>query len=153
MFLQGDCVVTSASHLPSASTCEFAVLRALDAKLGRIEAVIENDDPLRRRAAGLGIEHERRVVERYREEFGDGVVAGSDPFDKRDGASVAAAVAQTLAAFTVGAPVIFQACFRDKGFIGFADFIVRQHDGRYLVQDTKLSPLPNPSTFLQIAAY
>src|SRR6218665_3507428 len=55
MFLQGDCVVTSASDLASASTCEFAFLRALDAKLGRIEAVIENDDPLRRRAARSGI--------------------------------------------------------------------------------------------------
>ncbi|PDQ34462.1 MAG: hypothetical protein B5766_11070 [Candidatus Lumbricidophila eiseniae] len=153
MFLQGDCVVTSASDLASASTCEFAFLRALDAKLGRIEAVIENDDPLRRRAAGLGIEHERRVLERYREEFGDGVVAVSDPFDKRDGASVAAAVAQTLAAFTVGAPVIFQACFRDKGFIGFADFIVRQHDGRYLVQDTKLARRAKVSALLQLAAY
>src|SRR6218665_2525979 len=76
MFLQGDCVVTSASDLASASTCEFAFLRALDAKLGRIEAVIENDDPLRRRAAGLGIERERRVLERYREELGDGGVGG-----------------------------------------------------------------------------
>jgi len=153
MFLQDDCVVTSPSDLASASACEFAFLRALDAKLGRIEAVIENDDPLRRRAAGLGTEHERRVLERYREEFGDGVVAVSDPFNRRDEASVAAAVAQTLAAFTVGVPVIFQACFRDKDFIGFADFIVRQHDGRYLVQDTKLARRAKVSALLQLAAY
>ena len=44
------------------------------------------------------------------------------------------------AAFAAGAPVVFQATFADEGFIGFADFIVRQPDGRYLVQDSQARP-------------
>ena len=38
MYLLGDAVVTSASDLKKASECEFAFLRALDAKLGRAGA-------------------------------------------------------------------------------------------------------------------
>ncbi len=48
---------------------------------------------------------------------------------------------------------MFQATFADEGFIGFADFIVRQPDGRYLVQDSKLARRARVTALLQLAAY
>ena len=66
MFLLDGDVVTSASDLTAASKCEFAFLRKLDAKLGRIEAVPDAEDAMLERTARLGDEHEERVLENYR---------------------------------------------------------------------------------------
>jgi len=152
MYLVDGTVVTSASDLKKASECEFAFLRALDAKLGRIEAVPDPEDAMLERSGRMGDAHELRVLERYREQFGDGVVEIERP-SVRDAAAVAAAVEATNAAFASGAPVVFQATFADDGFIGFADFIVRQPDGRYLVQDSKLARRAKVTALLQLAAY
>ena len=54
--LEGD-VVTSASDLTAASNCEFALLRKLDAKLGRIDAVDDTADAMLERTGRLGDEH------------------------------------------------------------------------------------------------
>ncbi|WP_067879712.1 TM0106 family RecB-like putative nuclease [Agromyces aureus] len=152
MYLVDGTVVTSASDLKKASECEFAFLRALDAKLGRIDAVPEPEDAMLERSGRMGDAHEERVLERYREQFGTGVVEIERP-SVRDAAAVAAAVEATNAAFAAGAPVVFQATFADDGFIGFADFIVRQPDGRYLVQDSKLARRARVTALLQLAAY
>jgi predicted RecB family nuclease len=53
---------------------------------------------------------------------------------------------------------VFQATFFDESdpaapMIGFADFIVRQPDGRYRVQDTKLARSVKVTALLQLAAY
>ncbi|SFR83080.1 uncharacterized protein SAMN05428970_2732 [Agromyces sp. CF514] len=152
MYLVDGTVVTSASDLKKASECEFAFLRALDAKLGRIEAVPDPEDAMLERSGRMGDAHEERVLERYREQFGAGVVEIERP-SVRDAAAVAAAVEATNAAFAAGAPVVFQATFADDGFIGFADFIVRQPDGRYLVQDSKLARRAKVTALLQLAAY
>ncbi|MGI9822268.1 TM0106 family RecB-like putative nuclease [Agromyces sp. Marseille-Q5079] len=152
MYLVDGTVVTSASDLKKASECEFAFLRALDAKLGRIEPVPDPEDAMLERSGRMGDAHELRVLERYREQFGDGVVEIERP-SVRDAAAVAAAVEATNAAFAAGAPVVFQATFADDGFIGFADFIVRQPDGRYLVQDSKLARRAKVTALLQLAAY
>ncbi|GAA1829840.1 TM0106 family RecB-like putative nuclease [Agromyces salentinus] len=152
MYLVDGMVVTSASDLKKASECEFAFLRALDAKLGRIEAVPDPEDAMLERSGRMGDEHELRVLERYREQFGAGVVEIERP-SVRDADAIAAAVAATNAAFAAGAPVVFQATFADDGFIGFADFIVRQADGRYLVQDSKLARRAKVTALLQLAAY
>jgi len=150
-------VVTSASDLKKASDCEFAFLRELDVKLGRDTLFAPLDDPMLRRAGELGDAHEERVLERYRAEFGSGVVEIPRP-DVREPDEVAAATAATIAAFEAGAPVVFQATFSDEpvpgqGFIGFADFIVRQPDGRYRVQDSKLARHARVTALLQLAAY
>ena len=50
-------IVWSASDLKAAAECEFAWLRAIDAKLGRVAPVDEPDDPTLRRAGELGGEH------------------------------------------------------------------------------------------------
>ena len=66
-------LVTSASDLKAASECEFAWVRAIDARLGRIAQVVEPEDLTLERAARLGDRHEQRVLERYLAEDPDGV--------------------------------------------------------------------------------
>lgn len=152
MYLVGDTVVTSASDLKKASDCEFAFLRELDVKLGRDTLFEPSTDAMLERAGRLGDAHEERVLQRYRDEFGAGVVEIARP-DLRDPEQLDAAVEATRAAFESGAPVVFQPTFVDDGFVGFADFIVRQPDGRYLVQDSKLARRARVTALLQLAAY
>ncbi|HYI34494.1 MAG TPA: hypothetical protein VEX88_13625, partial [Glaciibacter sp.] len=59
--LEGD-VVTSASDLSAASKCEFAFLRKLDEKLGRVDPLPETVDAMLERTSRLGDEHEARVL-------------------------------------------------------------------------------------------
>ncbi|MET1052232.1 MAG: TM0106 family RecB-like putative nuclease [Mycetocola sp.] len=150
--LAPESLVTSASDLTTASKCEFAFLRKLDAKLGRIERVEEVVDDMLARTGRLGDEHEARVLEAYKERFGTGVALIERP-DELTRDSLAAAVAATRQAFADEADVVFQATFFDGRFVGFADFIVRQSDGRYLVQDTKLARSAKVTALLQLAAY
>ncbi|WP_168625689.1 TM0106 family RecB-like putative nuclease [Cryobacterium sp. BB307] len=152
MFVLDDRVVTSPSDLTVASKCEFAFLRKIDAKLGRVEPVEDPEDAMLERAARLGDQHEARVLERYRERFGSGVVEIARP-DELTAETLAAATAATHDAFENGADVVFQATFFDGDLIGFADFIVRQPDGSYLVQDTKLARRARVTALLQLAAY
>src|SRR5689334_11890750 len=67
-------IVWSASDLKAAAECEFAWLRAIDARLGRVEAVEEPEDLTLERAGRLGTVHERQVLADYVERFGEGVV-------------------------------------------------------------------------------
>jgi hypothetical protein len=60
-------VVTSPSDLSTWAACEWAFLRRLDAKLGRIPAVPEVADAMLDRTARLGDDHEIRFLERLRE--------------------------------------------------------------------------------------
>ncbi|WP_308797347.1 TM0106 family RecB-like putative nuclease [Agromyces silvae] len=152
MFLLDGSVVTSASDLKKASDCEFAFLRELDVKLGRDTLFEPLNDAMLERAGTLGTEHELRVLARYREQFGDGVVEIEQP-NVRDAAAVASAVALTRDALLAGVPVVYQATFATDGFIGFADFIVRRPDGRYRVQDSKLARHARVTALLQLAAY
>ena len=152
MYLLGGTVVTSASDLKKASECEFAFLRALDAKLGRCEPVPDPEDAMLERSGRLGDRHEELQLEAYLAQFGEGVAQIERP-DVRDAAAVQAAVDATNAAFARGADVVFQATFATDDFIGFADFIVRRPDGRYLVQDTKLARRAKVTALLQLAAY
>jgi len=152
MYLVDGTVVTSASDLKKASECEFAFLRELDVKLGRDTLFEPVADAMLERSGRMGDAHEHRVLEAYRAQLGSAVVEIERP-DVRNAAAVQAAVEATQAAFAAGAPVVFQATFADEGFIGFADFIVRQPDGRYLVQDSKLARRARVTALLQLAAY
>jgi len=172
VFLLDGAVVTSASDLTAASKCEFAYLRALDAKLGRIPPIEHPADAMLERTSVLGDEHEARALGRYRDEFGSGVVEIERPRPMTR-ESIEAAVRASADAFHAGADVVFQATFFDDGsadapgaasvaagrdgvpiaFIGFADFIVRMPDGRYRVQDTKLARTARVTALLQVAAY
>lgn len=166
-------LVTSASDLTAASECEFAFLRRVDARLGRDVAVPLDDDPMLARAGALGDEHEQRVLDRYRHEFGVGTAgqpggvveiaraAPSRPHELHD------ALTQTVAALQGGADVVFQATFFDPAqraadaalgdpaiaYLGYADFLRRTDSGAYEVQDTKLARRAKVSALLQLAAY
>src|ERR1700727_2014660 len=72
VFVTGDSIIYSASDLAAAARCEYALLREFDAKLGRGPAVTVEDELLARTAT-LGNEHERRELERLRDEFGGAV--------------------------------------------------------------------------------
>jgi len=152
VFVLDGVIVTSASDLTEASKCEFAFLRALDVKLGRIEKAPEIEDPMYVRSSRLGDEHEHHILERYRERFGARVAEIERP-ESLTADALAAAVAETSAAFEGGAEVVFQATFFDGAFVGFADFVVRRPDGRYRVQDSKLARSARVTALLQLAAY
>ncbi|WP_240792220.1 MULTISPECIES: bifunctional RecB family nuclease/DEAD/DEAH box helicase [unclassified Salinibacterium] len=152
-------VYTSASDLTAASKCEFAFVRALDVKLGRIEGVALEPDAMLERTSTLGDQHEARVLEQYKQQGRVVEIARVNPTEP---GALDAAAHDTLEAFRAGADVVFQATFHERdepvdgveiAFLGFADFIVRGHDGRYIVQDTKLARSARVTALLQLAAY
>lgn len=145
-------IVWSASDLKAAAECEFAWLRAIDAKLGRVSAVAEPDDPTLERAGRLGIAHELRVLDRYRAEFGEGVIEIPEARSS-DAEELAAAVSATDAALGSPAAVVYQAAFATEEFVGFADFLVRDEHGRWIVQDSKLARHARVTALMQLAAY
>ncbi|WP_036437535.1 TM0106 family RecB-like putative nuclease [Mycobacterium sp. URHB0044] len=142
-------VIYSASDLAAAARCEYALLRAFDAKLGRGPR-ISADDELLARTATLGDDHERRQLDDLRTEFGgDVTIIGRPPYTD---AGLRAAAEQTMRAVERRAPVIYQAAMFDGRFAGFADFLVLDGD-RYRLRDTKLARSVKVEALLQLAAY
>lgn len=152
-------IVWSASDLKAAAECEFAWLRAIDAKIGRIEAVPDPEDATLERAAALGTAHELRVLDDYRHRFGS-AVREIPAARSSDAAALAEAVRLTDAALAdPTAEVVYQAAFATGEFVGFADFLVREPDGGdggprpWIVQDTKLARRARVTALMQLAAY
>ena len=175
MFVRDDTVYYSASDLTAAVKCEWALMRKLDAKLGRIVAAPEPEDAMLERAGVLGGEHEARALAGYLERFGQhrpgrpgGVAQITDAEPRTDAGALTAAMEETVAALRDGADVVFQGTFFADGFVGFADFLVRT-DARsdadagtgdvtgegpvYEVYDTKLARKAKITALLQVAAY
>ncbi|MBB5633305.1 putative RecB family nuclease [Cryobacterium mesophilum] len=155
--LDENTLVTSASDLKLASECEFAFLRMLDYRLGRIDAAPTDDDPMLLKAGELGGVRELAQLAQYREQYGDRVIEIAHP-EPRDRDTLRIAASSTLEALQSGAPVVFQGTFFDetepnRPFIGYADFIVLRPDGRYRVQDTKLARSSKPYMQDQLALY
>ena len=127
----GGRIVWSASDLKAAAECEFAWLRQIDAKLGRVSAVEEPQDLTLERAGRLGTQHELRQLEAYRAQFpGPGRVVELPETRSSDAEGIAAAVAATNAALADPVvDVIYQAVFSTDEFVGFADFLVRDESG------------------------
>ena len=153
MFVLDGAVVYSASDLAAAARCEYAVLRAFDAKLGWGPAV-SADDELLARTVELGGEHERRHLDQLRsavaDETGENVVVIGRP--RYTIAGLTAAADATRDAVQRRAPAIFQAAMFDGRFVGFADFLVL--DGaQYRLRDTKLARSVKVEALLQLAAY
>ncbi|GAA2532632.1 TM0106 family RecB-like putative nuclease [Microbacterium mitrae] len=144
-------VIWSATDLKKAAECEFAWVRSIDAKLGRIAGVDEPEDEMMQRAIALGLSHEHAVLERYRAQYGNDVVelATVGPTDPE---ALTRALEQTVAALHSPARVLYQAAFAHDDFIGFADFMVRTDVG-WLVQDTKLARTARVTALMQLAAY
>ncbi|MFQ6171721.1 TM0106 family RecB-like putative nuclease [Oryzobacter sp. R7] len=151
MFLLGDDrLVISASDLRTASVCEFALVRELDVALGRASALATADDAMAERVIQLGNEHEQAELRRLVSAHRGRVVQFERPTYTRAG--LEAAHAQTVAALTGDAEVVYQATFFDGGFVGHADFLERTPEG-WLVSDTKLARRESVPALLQIAAY
>ena len=157
-------LVTSASDLTRASQCEFGFARDLDVLFGRAAAIEQPTDVMLERTAGMGLVHEQRIIERYQ---ATGTVLEIErPTNARDPDALAERQAETLAALAAGTDVVVQATFIDLdldpaaspgdlaiAFNGYADFIVRQPDGRYRVQDSKLARRAKVTALFQLAAY
>ncbi|MFS0852908.1 TM0106 family RecB-like putative nuclease [Microbacterium sp. 179-I 3D4 NHS] len=146
-------VIWSASDLKAAAECEFAWCRAIDAKLGRVPAVEEPEDATLARAALLGDVHERNVLARYVADLGEAAVHRIDKVSSVDAEALAAAVAETEQALRSTAEVVFQAAFATEEFVGFADFLRKDPDGRWRVQDSKLARKARVTALMQLAAY
>jgi len=149
VFVDGGNVLYSASDLAAAARCEYALLRAFDAKLGWGPPV-DTEDQLLARTSALGDEHEHRRLEELRGQFGDEITVIGRPTYTAGGLSAAAA--HTLRAVTDRAPVVYQAAMFDGRFLGFADFLILD-DHRYRVADTKLALSAKVEALLQLAAY
>lgn len=145
----GGSIVYSASDIASAARCEYALLREFDAKLGRGPAVSVEDELLVR-AAALGSEHERRRLDRLREQFGaDVAIIGRPAYTL---AGLTAAANATHRAIANRAAVVYQAALFDGRFAGFADFLIRDGES-YRISDTKLARSAKVTALLQLAAY
>jgi uncharacterized protein len=113
MFVRSSRVYYSASDLKAAVECEWALMRKLDAKLGRIEAVEEVDDAMLERASLLGGEHEARALARFHEQFPETVVEIETEDARADPDILRAAQQTTIDALRAGKDVVFQATFFD----------------------------------------
>ncbi len=155
VFLLADRVVYSASDLSAAASCEYALLRTLDAKLGRIDTVHDAADPMLERTSALGLAHERRQLDLFQSRFGAGVAIMPRP--ERTLLGLADANAATIETALWKYDVLYQATFFDGRFLGFCDFLVkegtRSNDTAYSVYDTKLSRHARVPALLQLAAY
>jgi predicted RecB family nuclease len=147
VILLNDTVVYSASDLTAAAKCEWALMRKLDAKLGRVERVDDVEDDMLIRAGKLGTAHELRVLETLKQ------TRSVVEFEHPQFGEYAEAAATTAAALRDKADVLFQATFFDGRFLGFADFIMLGDDGAYEVYDTKLARSAKITALLQLAAY
>lgn len=154
MFLLDGSVCWSPSDLTAATACEYAVLRELDYRLGRVEPIEVKTDQLMERIAVLGDRHEERVLAALRAD-GRRVIDLSDrqlhTIEQRESAADAAQVAFTVAGLDVG-DVVYQPAFFDGELFGLADFVERTREG-WLVADAKLARSAKPRALLQLAAY
>ncbi len=144
--------VLSPSDLTANASCEFAWLRGVDVKLERLADVQHKADAMLERAAVLGDVHESRVLEGLRAQHGAGVVELDRP-DPYTPAILVESHARTIDHLKQGVDVLFQGTLFDGRFGGMADFMVRQTDGTYQVQDAKLARSAKVPALLQIAAY
>ncbi|MGV0802179.1 nuclease, partial [Mycolicibacterium elephantis] len=123
MFVTDDRVIYSASDLAAAARCEYALLRAFDAKLGRGPAVAVEDELLAR-TAQLGDQHEQRHLDELRGRA-DVAIIGRPSYTVE---GLTAAAQATMRAVQRRAPVIYQAAMFDGRFAGFADFLILEGD-------------------------
>ena len=150
MLVTDGSFIYSASDIAAAASCEYALLRDFDAKLGRGPVIAANDDELLARTAVLGTKHECQRLEQLRAEFGNAVVVIGRPAYTVAGFTAAADA--TRRAISNRAPAIYQAAMFDNRFVGFADFLIRDGE-HYRVADTKLARSPKVTALLQLAAY
>ncbi|MFN8018441.1 MAG: TM0106 family RecB-like putative nuclease [Acidimicrobiales bacterium] len=160
MFLLDDTWVASATDLVVALRCEYQLLARRAEKAGVAERLVVEEDELLKRAADLGIDHERAELAKLAEAHGEGAPGGVVRIDQpstKDRAQLEEAHRRTVEAMEGGAQVVYQAAFFDGRFHGLADFVVRVDDGtgpvRYEPADTKFARHARVEALLQLASY
>ncbi|MDQ4046585.1 MAG: TM0106 family RecB-like putative nuclease, partial [Actinomycetota bacterium] len=125
-------LVFSASDLVVASECEYRTLRILDEKLGRSPKADFPPDEMQARAGKLGDIHEHKVLDSLIAQYGmwnesrrTGVYTVERGTTER--ADLMGKHQETAAVLRSGADVVFQATFFDGEFLGYADFLVKDH--------------------------
>ncbi len=149
MFIIDGVLTWSATDLTLAAECEYALLRALDYKLGRAEAEQAPDDPFMKHIGALGDLHEARLLDELQATREVMVLKHVDGYSR---ANVEAARDATIAAFTAQPDVIAQAAFFDGEFFGYADFVQRTSEG-WMISDAKLARSAKPKALIQLGAY
>jgi uncharacterized protein len=143
--LLDDAILLSPSDLNAYLECEH--LTQLELAVARHELVKPADEnPQAELVKRKGEEHEAAYLAQL---LADGREVTAIPMDW----DLAAAARATEAAMRAGADVVYQACFVDGDWRGFADFVERQPDGSYEVVDTKLARRSKPSYVLQLCFY
>ncbi|MFI7481441.1 TM0106 family RecB-like putative nuclease [Kocuria sp. M1R5S2] len=150
MFLVDGKLHWSASDLTAATGCEYALLRSLDYKLGRADAIEEKKNSFLQHLGRLGDRHEARLLEDLQRERNVAVLDHIKP--PYTMVKVGAAAQATHDAFLDEPDVIYQTAFFDGEFFGYADFIERADDG-WVVCDAKLARSAKPKALLQLGAY
>ncbi|MEX5255092.1 TM0106 family RecB-like putative nuclease [Kocuria arenosa] len=150
MFLADGKLHWSASDLTAAAGCEYALLRSLDYKLGRADAIEEKKNSFLEHLGRLGDRHETRLLGDLQRERNVAVLDHIEP--PYTMVKVEAAAQATYDAFLDEPDVIYQAAFFDGEFFGYADFMERADDG-WVVCDAKLARSAKPKALLQLGAY
>jgi predicted RecB family nuclease len=150
MFLLEGRLIWTASDLTAAAECEYALLRAVDYRLGWAEKLNFPDDPLQEQIARLGDRHEQRLL-KSRQASGSVIQLPRVPTPYL-AAALTAADDATRAAFLQRPSVVYQAGFFDAEFHGYADFVELAENG-WIVCDAKLARSAKPKALLQLGAY
>ncbi len=151
--------VYSATDLVGFLACGHLTELERSALTGLVQKPIRNDPELDL-IAERGEQHERVYIGRLQEQ-GRTIVdlSAKRPEESDRGDFYRAQEQATRAAIERGDDVIFQACFFDGTWLGFADFLLRIEDPEaplgwsYEVADTKLAHKVKASALLQICVY
>jgi len=138
-------ILFSPSDLNAFLECEHLTQLELAVARGALERPAD-ENPQADLVKRKGGEHERDYLQAL-------VAEGREVVTIPNGWDLAVAARATAEAMRGGAEVIYQACFVDGSWRGFADFIERQADGGYEVVDTKLARHSKPAYVLQLCFY
>ena len=153
--------VYAATDLVAYLACEHLTQLERAAMADLVKRPMRDDpelDVIRKR----GFEHERRFLDELTASRRTAVTIRLDGSIEDDGDRLRMAAAETRAAMTDGADVIYQATFFDGTWRGHADFLLRVDDPNrpsafgpwhYEVADTKLARHVKSSAVLQICTY
>ncbi len=140
----------SASDLTALAECSHAIELTHAYRAGLLDLEPASADGMVKLAGIHGLRHEQNVLEQLRQEYE--VLVIEQPDRDHGITGIQAAADKTHQAMRSGVDVIFQGCFFDGRFLGYADFLIRTDEG-YEVYDTKLAKSAKESALIQLASY